>query len=226
MSTPTEVSMWLLALALAQDPVEVAEPFPIRGDSWHATVSAYALPVQDPRWLTDDRRVRTCRVLVTLTPGGQLTTTTPDCPDALATATAEATAAWRFDPADDAAGDSHVEVVYVVGYDGTIGTMTMHAEVDPGDEAVETGERGPPGVKLVRHPRPTKEKHAKARDTAPCDVELIVDIKGKVASTGATTCPDEVAADASKAASKWRFLPLAVDGLEQPGTTTATIRFD
>lgn len=225
-------TLLLLALtALAQDATGVDPPLPIVGVPWSASVSAYALPPQRVSWITDDAPLRSCLVLVDLSPDASFVVSPGACAPGMAEETMAAARAWRFQVPEGAEGVSRLELRFVLQYSATLGATTLHAEVDPGAAHLDLG--GVPGLKLV-HPATLVEpltaklpKPARKAGLGPsaCAVRARVDVRGRVAEASATDCPETLRPDALKRVGKARFTPRTVDGLSYSDEVTVRVEY-
>lgn len=227
------IALLLAGVAAAEEPVGLDPPLPLAGDPWSAEVVAYALPAQDPAWLTDAARFRSCTVAVVLQPDGTAEPAAEACPEPMVAAALDATRLWRLRPVDGEApeGSTRVLVHYVVRYDATIGTMTLHAQIDPGAEAAFRGERGAPGVKLVHPAAAVREVHPKLPGSArkaglgptTCRLRVGVDGAGDAHAITVEDCPEALTAHAEKTVGKWRFSPFVTDGMSAPAEVVVEV---
>lgn len=214
----------LLALALlpsawAQEAARVDPPLPVHGDPWSAEIRTYALPPQDVRWLTDDAPFRSCSVDLSLRPDGGFDVRAGTCPEGMAAAAEGATRAWSFGVPQGVEGPTRLRVDYVFQYSATLGTTTLHAEVDPG--AAARAEQGVPGLQLVHRAGPKAPIEAKLPKAAKkaglgaltCKVEVQVGADGRPGQARALDCPEPVAADAVRRVSGARMYARTVDGM-------------
>lgn len=217
--------MLLLALplaALAQEAVGLNPPLPAAASPWAAEILAYALPPQDVRWLTDDAPWRACAVELNISPDGAFTVEprpAEGCPEGLLLAAVEASRAWRLRAPEGALGTSRLRVAYVMQYSATLGTTTLHAEVDPGLENADL--QGAPGLQLVHRAGPREPIEAKLPKSAKkaglgptlCALRASVDASGGLVSAAPAQCPEALVADARKRLAKARLDPKTVDGM-------------
>lgn len=227
----------LLALAHAAEPaaptdaIAIDPPLPITGLPWDVVATAYALPVADASWIVSEAPVHTCTVAVTFTAGDTpVAVAGADCPPAMADPCVAATRAWRFLPAEDAVAvvPTRFVVRYEARYEDKLGTLTLHAEVDPGREAAFAGAEGVPGVWLV-HPatpkKPVVAKLPRGAEAASCTFVATLDTRGRVAETAPKDCPEPLARAAAAAVLRSRWSPLVVNGAALPATVLAEVRF-
>lgn len=222
------------APARAQDVTVAPEPIPVAGKPVPVQATAYLLPAQDPAWLTDEARFRTCTVQVTWAPEAPAEVSVPGCPQPFGDAMAAATRSWEFRTAER--GESSLtkfQVVWVLRYEERLGFMTLHAEVDPGREAAFEGRSGPPGVKLVHPAEVDREVRAKMPrkvrrkgvDKGPCQGRVEVAPDGLADRVEWESCPDALRESAGKALSKWRFSPRVVDGVTDTDVVSVQVVF-
>lgn len=205
--------------ARAQEAARVDPPLPVHGDPWTAQIQAYALPPQDVRWLTDDAPTRTCSLDLSLRPDGGFDAHAVACPEGMAVAAEEATRSWSFVVPSGVEGPTRLRVDYVFQYSATLGTTTLHAEVDPGVEA--RAERGVPGLQLVHRAGPKAPIEAKLPKAArkaglgalTCRIEVSVGADGRAGEARAIECPDVVVSDALQRVRGARMLARTVDGM-------------
>jgi hypothetical protein len=218
----------ILASAWAVEPTPVAEPFPIEAPPGAVEVSAYALPVPDEAWITEDVAIFRCTIQVTLSVAGPNGSAARPCPPGMAEAAIAATAAWRFLPAADPAA-TRFSIDYVLHYQRALAVMTLHAEVDPGEDAAFSGLHGPPGVELVHAARASKEVHPKLPRSAReqvgtrCPVRFTVDGGGRPAAVEVLDCPPTLIDASARAAAKWVFTPRVVDGISEADEVRADV---
>jgi hypothetical protein len=225
---------WIaMAAALAQDAATPETPLPIEGAPWSVQATAYAVPPPDPAWITTEERFHTCRVLVALLKGSEPRYTPVDCPETFAAAAVAATSQWKFEPPADASGETTFEIDYVARYEEKLGSLSIHAEVDPGEDEAFAGAVGAPGVKLVHPAKPTKTYSPKVPGPArkagvqptTCPARVQLDTRGKVAQVELGECPEALRAAAEAAALKWRFTPRVVDANTEPDVVPIEIAF-
>jgi len=200
-------------------------------------VTAWELPHADPTWLTEEVSELRCTVQVQLAPDGSATATAEDCPAAMQADALAATAAWRFQPAGGPAasptGPTQLRLRYVLRYSGTIGAMTLHAELDPGAQAAGEGLQGPAGLRLVHEASPRKpldrKLSGKARkagvEPAACALRVRVEASGRASEALAETCPDALSPDALKTVLGARYEPTRVDGTAQQDVVDVVVDY-
>ncbi len=218
---------------LALQAARPEEPIPIAAQPWPVVATAYLLPPQDPAWLTSEDPFRSCAVELRYEPARSLEVQVGSCPETMAEAAAAASRAWRFEPAEGAApqGATRISLSYVVRYDATLGVMTQHVALDPGEEAAFEGAVGPPGVKLVHPVRVLRQRTGKLPRAArkaglepgSCRVRLVVDPAGKPGSFETLECGELVSLAAARTAARWRFSPRVVDGVTEPERLTIEV---
>lgn len=237
MPAPALLALALALTAQAQPAPEAARldpPLPAAGDPWSAQVTAYALPPQDVGWITDEAPARACEVEVAVSVKGEHTVSplpVSGCPQGMLDAAVAATGSWRFLAPEGAEGPTRLRVRYVFLYNATLGTTTLHAELDPG--AAFTDERGAPGLMLVHRAGPPEPitaklpKKAKKAGVGPttCTFLAQVDAGGGVLSLAPRACPDRLSEDAARRLRAARLDPKTVDGLAYPDETVLTVSY-
>ena len=218
---------------LALEAARPEEPIPIDAQPWPVLATAYLLPPQDPAWLTSEDPFRSCEVQLLFEPARPLEVKVGSCPATMVEAAAAASLAWRFEPSEAGAGSGAtcISLCYVVRYDATLGLMTLHVAVDPGEEAAFDGTVGPPGVKLVRPARVLRQRAGRLPRAArkaglepgSCALRLVVDPAGKPGSFETLECGELVSLAAARAAARWRFAPRVADGVTEPERLTIEV---
>ncbi len=229
----------LLALlwpaALAQEAARLDPPLPAAASPWSLAIKGYALPPQDLRWITDEAPARACEVRVAVSKLGvpePSAIPSPGCPEGMSAAAVEATRSWRFEVDEAAEGPTALEIRYVLNYNATLGTTTLHAEVDPGAEHAD--ERGAPGLMLVHRAGPREPvvgklpKKAKKAGVGPgaCVVLARVDAGGALLGSTPVDCPEALQADAARLLGKARLDPKTVDGMPYADEVRLTVRYE
>ena len=231
---PLSLSLPFVLAVAAQDVSVPPEPIPIVGTPVSVLAVAYLLPPQDPAWLTDAARFRTCTVEVLFAPEAPIEAKPLDCPEPMGAAVAKATSEWEFKAARPAdTGLTRFRVDWIFRYEEKFGFTTLHAEVDPGEENAFSGMAGPPGVKLVHPARVEKEVRAKVPRKAKkrgvvaenCTGQVELDPLGGPVRVEWTTCPDSLRESAGKALTKWTFAPRVVDGVTDADLLLVEVMF-
>lgn len=223
----------LARAALAQEAATPEDPLPIAGDAWPARVTAYALPPQRLRYLTDEAPARRCAVQLRLGPTGDMEVSPGACPAPMVEDALAATRAWRLTPiAPDPTGPSRFTVTYVMNYSATLGVTTLHAEIDPGRD--DRWARGAAGVKLVHAAEPDRPLRGKltgrlrAAGATPgtCRLGVEVNVAGGAQITDASACPAPLLPDATERVGRARFNPRTVDGAAMPDQIVVEIPYE
>lgn len=220
------------ALASADKGIPLDPPLPLAAQPWQATITAWDLPPQRAEYLTEQVEELRCQLQLDIQPDGSHSTTVLTCPETMADAALEATGRWSF-AAAEAEQPTRARLDYVLRYNHSLGSLTLHAEIDPGAQAALAGVEGRPGLRLVHEASPVKPLERKlprkARkaglDTTTCHLRARVGTSGRVLETLVVECPEQLSADAAKRVSKARFSPTRVDGLRQEDVVEVDITY-